>query len=175
MRRGRDPDELVAIGRILAPHGVKGEVKVEPLTFDPKRFEELRDIYVLREKGVAASPRELQRVRFHKGLLIVKFSGCEDRNTAELFRRGYIMIEEKQRLQLPEDTYFIDDILGMDVVTEEGEYLGRVVDVMQLGANDVYVLEGEKGEILLPAIKDVIKEVRLEEKKMIVHIIEGLL
>ena len=154
-------EDLLKVGVITTTHGVRGEVKVYPTT-DPERFPELD--YVLLDTGREKRKLEIEKVRFFKNLVILKFKG----------RELWIPREEGQDLE--EDEYYIADLIGMKVVLEEGSSIGTLTDVMETGANDVYVVEnGEGEEILLPAIRECILDVDVEKNVMTIHLMKGLI
>lgn len=164
---------MFTVGRIVNTHGVKGELKVMPATDDPKRFEKLKSIFVERR---TMESYEIQSVRYHKDFVLLKLKGIEDMNAAELLKGSVLKIDRKDSLPLKKDEYYISDLFGLKVFTEEERYLGELVDIIETGSNDVYVVKKEDREkdLLLPAIKQVIKNVDIEEQKMIVHLLEGL-
>ena len=167
-------EELLRIGIISSTHGIHGEVKVFPTTDDPKRFLDLKEI--LLDTGKEKTVLEIEGVKFFKQFVILKMKGLDRIEDVERYKGKDLVIERKDALPLKEDEYFIGDLIGIRVVTENGEELGRVKDVLQTGANDVYVVEreGEK-EVLLPAIRECILKVDLEKGEMRVHVMEGLL
>ncbi|HHX23643.1 MAG: ribosome maturation factor RimM [Tepidanaerobacteraceae bacterium] len=167
--------EYLTVGRILSPWGVKGQFKVEPMTDDPKRFRELRE--VLLELPDDITFYQVESVIFVKGdLPVLKLKGINSREEAQRLRGCYIKIHRKDAIKLPEGRYFICDIIGLTVENEFGESLGTVVDVLQTGANDVYIVKTpNKKEILIPAIKQVVKVIDLENGKMIIRPLEGML
>lgn len=166
-------NEMFTVGKIVNTHGVKGELKVMPTTDDPKRFEKLKSIFVERK---TMTNYEIQSVRYHKAFVLLKLKGIEDMNAAELLKGSVLKIERKDSLPLKKDEYYIRDLFGLKVETEEGRYLGELVDIIETGSNDVYVVKKEDREkdLLLPAIKQVVKKVDLEGQTMIVHLLEGL-
>lgn len=166
--------EYFEIGQIVNTFGIKGEVKVNPFTDDLERFEELKTVYVEKKKELILY--EIEHVKYSKNMVILKLKGIENPEDAQKFKGCYLKIDRKDARKLPEGTYFIADLIGLDVYTDEGNLLGKVNDIFNRGSSDIYSVKNEEGkEILLPAIKDVIKQVDLEEGKIIVHIIEGLL
>ncbi len=167
---GAEPRFLV-IGKIVAPWGVKGEVKVAIETDFPERFNRLKRVY-LGEKAVSCV---LEKARLHKGHALLKLGGCDDRNAAEKLRGQLVQIPIEEAMPLGEDEYYVYQIVGLDVWTTEGEHLGRVSEVLFTGANDVYVVQGERGEVLIPAIEDVVLEVDLAGGRLIVELLEGLI
>ena len=166
-------EKYLEIGQIVNTFGIKGQVKIVPFTDDITRFDELKEIYV--EKKNELKLFQIEQVNYKKNMVILKLKGIETVEEAEKLRNCYLKIDRKDAKKLPKDTYFIVDLLGLDVYTDEGNLLGKVDDVNNAGSSDIYVVKDELGkQILLPAIKDVLKEVDLENKKIIVHLIKGL-
>ena len=170
IRDGSEPRYLV-VGRIVAPWGVRGEVKVTLETDFPERFEQLERVYL----GEKATSFVLERSRLHKGHALLKLGGCDDRDAAEKLRGQLVQIPIEEAMPLGEDEYYVYQIVGLDVWTTEGEHLGRVSEVLFTGANDVYVVRGEKGEILIPAVEDVVLEIDLAGGRLTVELMEGLI
>ena len=166
--------EYLEIGQIVNTSGLKGVVKVNPFTDDITRFEKLKT--VLLDKNGTLVEYEIEQVRYHKNMVMLKLKGIDDINQAEMLRNLYIKINRKDAVKLPKDSYFIVDLLGLEVYTVEGELLGTVNDIFPTGSNDVYVVKDEFGkQILIPALKTVIKDIDLESKKIIVELPEGLI
>ena len=166
-------EKYLEIGQIVNTFGIKGQVKVVPFTDDITRFDELKEIYV--EKKNELKLFQIEQVNYKKNMVILKLKGIETVEEAEKLRNCYLKIDRKDAKKLPKDTYFIVDLLGLDVYTDEGKLLGKVDDIYNAGSSDIYVVKDELGkQILLPAIKDVLKEVDLENQKIIVHLIKGL-
>jgi 16S rRNA processing protein RimM len=164
-------DNLLEIGQIVNSYGIKGFLKVVPFTDNVKRYDDLKTIYI--EKNKKLKEMEIEEVKYHKNLVLLKLKGIDDINQTLEFKNCYIKIDRKDAVELPEDTYFIVDLIGLEVITDEGETLGKLIDVFPTGSNDVYVVKNELGkQTLLPAIGDVIKKVDIQNKKMIVHLIE---
>lgn len=164
---------LLELGQIVNSYGIKGFFKVVPYTDDITRFDNLKTIFI--EKNKKLEEMEIEEVRYHKNLVLLKLKGIDDINDTIQYKNCYIKIDRKDAVSLPEDTYFIVDLIGIEVYTDEGNILGKLVDVFPTGSNDVYVVKDELGkQTLLPAIGEVIKEVDIDNKKMIVHLIEGL-
>lgn len=163
--------EYIQVGKIINTHGIKGEVKVLPLTDDMKRFEELSTVYI----EDAEKEFKIENVWYKKNFVILKFKNFDNINDVLNLKNKFILIHEDDAIQLEEDTYFIFQLIGIKVYTVEGIKLGEVTDVLQPGANDVYVVKEGRKEYLIPAIKNVIKEVDIENKKMIIDPIEGLI
>lgn len=170
-----DREELLDVGRVVNTHGHRGEVKVIPLTDYPGRLKEIDNMFF----GLGNKIRKLtvKSVKFHKNFAIMGFNEVEDMNAAESLKNGFLKITKDQLRELPEDNYYIFDILGLEVFTDTGEYLGEISDVLQTGANDVYEVKNHKlgKTYLIPAIKQIVKSVDLKTKEMIIMPMEGLL
>ena len=167
-------EDMLRVGVISSTHGVRGEVKEFPTTDDPARFEELET--VLLDTGKEKLELEIAGVKFFKNMVILKFKGYDSINDVERYRGKDLWITREQAVPLGEDENFVADLIGLAVVTDGGETLGTMKDGMFTGANDVYVVERENGkELLLPAIKDCILDVDLENGVMTVHVLDGLL
>lgn len=166
-------EPLIAIGKITTTHGHRGEVRVYPLTDFPERFQRLGKVYVQKE-----DMRELhvERARFHKQFVIVKFKEINDMNEALQLKDYLIKINRSEVVPLPEGHYYIFQLVGSEVYSDKGEFLGELVDVHRTGSNDVYVVQNpDTGEeILIPALKDVVKKIDLEENKLVVELLPGL-
>ena len=166
-------EKYLEIGQIVNTFGIKGQVKIVPFTDDITRFDELKEMYV--EKKNELKLFQIEQVNYKKNMVILKLKGIETVEEAEKLRNCYLKIDRKDAKKLPKDIYFIVDLLGLDVYTDEGKLLGKVDDIYNAGSSDIYVVKDELGkQILLPAIKDVLKEVDLENQKIIVHLIKGL-
>lgn len=162
------------VGQIVNTFGVKGMLKVKPFTDDVERFEELKKVYICKKEKLEEV--EIEEVKYHKDMVLLKVKGIEDMNEAEKVKGLYLKIDRKNAKKLPKDTYFIADLLGLEVYSDTGELLGKVDDIFRTGANDVYVVKNENGkQLLLPGIPDVIKEIDLEKEKIIVHLLKGLI
>ena len=145
-------ETLMEIGQIVNTYGIKGFVKVQPFTDDIRRFEDLKQVYLQVKERLETF--EIEEVKYHKHMVLLKLKGIDDINQAEKYRNAYLKIDRKDAVILPEDTYFIADLLEMEVTTEEGEILGKITDVYPTGSNDIYVVKNEEGkQILLPAIR----------------------
>lgn len=167
-------EELLQVGVITSTHGVRGEVKVFPTTDDAARFKQLK--HVLLDTGREMKPLEIQGVKFFKQFVILKFKGIDNINDIERYKRCPLLVERKDAVELKEDEYFIADMIGIQVETEDGEVFGTLKDVMETGANDVYVIDTEAhGEVLVPAIKECILDVDVENRKMTIHLMDGLI
>lgn len=162
------------VGQIVNTFGVKGMLKVKPFTDDVERFEELKKVYICKKEKLEEV--EIEEVKYHKDMVLLKVKGIDDMNEAEKVKGLYLKIDRKNAKKLPKDTYFIADLLGLEVYSDTGELLGKVDDIFRTGANDVYVVKNEIGkQLLLPGIPDVIKEIDLEKEKIIVHLLKGLI
>lgn len=167
-------EDLLQVGTITSTHGLKGEVKVYPATDDIKRFKKLKK--VLLDTGKEYRELEVEGVKFFKQMVILKFKGIDNINEVENYRGTSLFVTREHAVKLEKNEYFISDMIGLRVVTEEGEELGILTQVLETGANDVYVVKGkEEQEILLPAILECILEVDTDNKRMKVHLMEGLL
>ena len=167
-------EAFLQVGVITATHGIRGEVKVFPTTDDPERFLDLETVYL--DTGREKKLLTISSVKFFKQFVILKFKEFDNINDVEPFRKKSLLVTREQAVPLEEDEYFIADLIGLRVITDEDKVLGELTDVLETGANDVYQVTDENGkEILLPAIKDCILSVDLEKGEMKVHILEGLL
>ena len=164
---------FIAIGRILRPHGIRGDVLVEVLTDFPERFKTLRAVYL--GNALEAEPRQVRQARWHNHRILLGLEGCEDRTGAEQLRGLLVQVPIQEVMPLPEDEYYPYQLVGLYVVTGEGAELGKLSEVVFTNANEIYVVTGPRGKILLPAIADVIERVDLEEGRIVVNLIEGLI
>ena len=166
--------EYLEVGQIVNTNGLKGLLKINPLTDDITRFERLKTIFIEHKKELLEF--EIESVRYQKKQVLLKLKGIDTIEEAEKYREDYLKINRNKEEKLPEDTYYIVDLIGLDIYTEGGELLGKLDDIFSTGSNDVYVVKNSEGkQILLPAISDVIKNIDLEQKKIVVNLIEGLL
>ena len=167
-------EELLQVGVITSTHGVRGEVKVFPTTDDPERFKTLK--HVLLDTGREKKPLEIQGVKFFKQFVILKFKGIDNINDIERYKRCPLLVTRENAVPLEEDEYFVADMIGMKVITEDGIEFGTLSDVMETGANDVYVIDSkEHGEVLMPAIKECVLNVDMESGIITVHLMNGLI
>ena len=171
-------EERFQVGVITATHGVKGEVKVFPTTDDPARFKRLKRVIL--DTGREDLVLEIEGVKFANKLVILKFKGLNDIDDVMKYRQKSLYVERKDAVALETDEYFIADLIGVTVYEEDGSLLGELTDVISTGANDVYVVEtGKEGtdgkkQLMLPAIKQCILSVDIKERRMTVHMMEGL-
>ncbi|RMH69014.1 MAG: 16S rRNA processing protein RimM [Gemmatimonadetes bacterium] len=168
-------EELFLIGRITKPHGIRGEVRVFPETDFPERFYDLETVFLCHPYNAETTSLQVVSARPHGTFWILKFAGVESRNEAELLRNWTLEIPQHQLVELPEDTYYIFELIGLEVLTDTGQLLGRVTDVLQYGSSDIYVVQDHQREYLIPAIRDVVKQIDLSQKRMSIHLIEGLI
>ena len=165
---------MLRVGVITSAHGIKGEVKVFPTTDDAKRFKELKEVIL--DTGKEYIPMEIEHVKFFKNMVILKFRGYDNINEIEKYKSRDLLITRDQAVDLAPDEYFITDLIGLAVVSDQGVELGTLKDVLETGANDVYVVAMKDGkELMLPAIGDCILNVDLEQGRMEVHVLEGLM
>lgn len=168
-----DAGQLIAVGKVVGTRGYRGEVRVLPLTDFPERFARMENVYLA--KNGRLERRAIEKVYTYKKFVIVKFAGVSDMDAAAGLKDTLLMVTREELVPLPEDAYYIFEIIGLEVYTAEGRFLGRVQDVLQTGANDVYVVEGASPRpLLVPALKKVVRAVDLEHGKMIVELPEGL-
>lgn len=167
-------ERLLQVGVIASTHGLKGEVKVFPTTDDVMRFKKLKKIIL--DTGKEQLTLEIQGVKFFKQFAILKFKGIEDINDVEKYKGKGLFVERSDAVELEEGEYFIADMIGMKVITDDKKEFGILTDVMETGANDVYVIETTDGkEVLIPAIKQCIINIDVKKQEMEIHILEGLL
>ena len=166
--------EEFQIGVITQTHGIKGEVKVFPTTDDVKRFKRLEKVTI--DSGKKRFEAEIESVKFFKQFVILKFKGFDTIEDIQLYKQAKLLVDREHAVRLRKDEYFVADLIGTKVVSDEGTKLGVMTDVIETGANDVYVVKNSEGEeILFPAIKDCVKEVDLENGVITLHVMDGLL
>ena len=167
-------EEYFEIGQIVNTSGLKGEIKIKPFTDDITKFNDFKTIYVSVKKELKEF--KIEKVRFSKNMVFLKLEGIDTIEEAENYRNLYIKRKRDKDEELEKDTYYIVDLIGCRVYTDDQKELGEVIDVFSTGSNDVYVVKDELGkQVLLPAIKDVIKNVDIENRTIIVHLLEGLI
>lgn len=166
-------EQFLQVGVISSTHGIRGEVKVFPTTDDPARFKKLKK--VLLDTGKERLELEIQSVKFFKQFVIVKFRGIDNINDIEKYKGKSLMLPREDAVQLEEDEYYIADLIGMEVYTDGGRF-GTLKDVMETGANEVYIIDSdEHGEVLVPAIHDCILDVDVEKQTMKIRLMDGLI
>lgn len=165
--------KYLEIGQIVNTFGIKGMVKVMPFTENIERFSKMKTVYVKNKKE--NKKYEIEEVKYHKNMVLIKFKGIENPEQADLLRQSYLLVDRADEEPLEEGTYYIVDMIGLEVYTEEGELLGILADIFNTGSNDIYVVKNELGkQILLPSIPDVIKKIDMPNRKVIVHLLPGL-
>lgn len=165
--------KYLEIGQIVNTFGIKGMVKVKPFTDNIERFSNLEKIYIKNKSG--QTEYKIQEVKYHKNMVLIKFEGIENPEQADLLRNSYLIVDRETEESLEPGRYYIVDMIGLDVFTDDNEYLGKLEDIYNTGSNDIYVVKNELGkQVLLPAIEDVIKSIDMDNKKVIVHLIPGL-
>ena len=177
-------EDLLQVGAIATTHGVRGEVKVFPMTDDVNRFKKLKKVFL--DTGKEYREMEILQVKFFKNMVILKFKGIENINDVEKYKGSGLFVTRDQAVKCEKDEFFIADLIGMEVMTEAGELLGELKDVLQTGANDVYLVvvaqdspyaekaPGKNRELLLPAIHECIRSVDLEKRSIQVYLMPGL-
>ena len=168
-------NDYLIIGEITGTHGVRGEVKVFPLTDDPGRFKFLREAFLSDKMGNILKKLNCTGAKSVKNMAVLAFKEVTDMNMAESLKGKYLSVSRKNAVKLPEDSYFICDLIGLDVFNTDDELLGQISDIISTGANDVYVIDrpGRK-QLLLPSIKEVVKKVDVAGGKITVNILPGL-
>jgi len=171
-----EPRSYLAIGQIVGPHGIRGEVKVVPLTDYPERFKTGARVYLGAKTGETdAAPAEIAASRPHQDRWLILFTHIEDRNAAETLRDFYILIPEEDAMPLGEHENYAHDLIGLDVQTVNGRSLGQITEILFTAANDVYVVHNGNVETLIPATREVILSVDLAARRVKVALPEGLL
>jgi len=165
--------EYLSIGQIINIHGFKGEVKVYPLTDDMSRFKKLKEVFV--EENDQLIKYVVEEIKFQSNVIIMKLKGVDTEEAANKLRNRYIKVDRKSAVKLPRDTYFICDLIDLEVYDEEGLLLGKVKDVLQTGSNDVYVVQTDGKDILVPALKEVVRDIDIRNGKLVVRLPEGLI
>ncbi len=167
-------EQMLRVGVIANTHGVMGEVKIYPTCDDIKRFSKLKKAYA----DVKGKLKELnlKSARYHKNMVIVKFDEIQSMDEALLYKGCDLYVDRENAVKLKKGEYFVADMIGIKVFTDEGILLGELSDVLQTGANDVYIVKRDNNkDALIPAIKECVKEIDIENKKMTIHLMEGLL
>ena len=167
-------ENTLRVGVISSTHGVRGEVKVYPTTDDVSRFKKLKEVIL--DTGKEQKTLEIEQVKFFKNMVILKFRGYDNINDIEIYKGKDLLVTREHAVKLAPNENFIVDLIGLHVVTDEGEDFGEMIDVIRTGANDVYVVKTPEGkEVLFPAIPSCILDVNLDTSTMTVHILDGLL
>ena len=167
-------EEILQVGVISSTHGVRGEVKVYPTIDDVRRFKKLKEVIL--DTGKEQITLEIESVKFFKQMVILKFKGIDNINDVEKYRQKSLYVTRANAVRLSRDEYFIADLMGLKVIDEEEQEIGILREVMETGANDVYVIDMTDGrELLLPAIKQCVLQVDVEAGFVKVHVMDGLL
>lgn len=173
----RSTPPFLLLGRVLRPHGIRGELRIELMTAYPDRLVPDRHVYVGTnpDDPSSATLYTVRQARKHQQFLILQLDGINDRNAAEPLRQQYVMVTFDEAVPLEDDEFYLFQLIGLDVYTTEDELLGSVVDIIETGANDVYVVHGDYGEVLLPAIDECIVEMDFDAGRLTVRLMDGLL
>jgi 16S rRNA processing protein RimM len=166
--------DFIAIGRISRPIGNRGEMKVLPLTDDKQRFAGLQSVWVGNDSE-KAEQREIRIVRIDAKQVVINLAGIETLKEASKYRNNYLFVSKDQTIKLHEGRYFVDDIIGCEVVTEEQIKVGIVTDLLSLPANDLWIVRDGRKELMIPAVKAIIQKVDVKMKRITIHALEGLL
>lgn len=163
-------NEILEIGRVVNTHGIRGELKIQPWCDDAEIFNELEYVYIGGEKFTVL------RSRMHKNCIILLADGIDSINTAETYKNQIVTVEREQLGELPEGTYYVADLEGLEVRTTDGDVLGTIDEVIKTGSNDVYaVKKAGKKPVLIPVIDEVVLEVNIEEGFVLVKLMKGLI
>ncbi len=165
---------LITIGQAVKPFGVKGEMKIESLTDFPERFKDLRRVYLVSPAGKEITC-EVRSVRYAGSTPYLILGGYESPEKAKALNGWFIKVPEEEAVRLPEGSYYWFELIGMEVFSESGEKLGTIVEIFETGSNDVYVMKSGRKEIYLPATKEIIKQVDRDAKRMVIHLLDGLM
>jgi 16S rRNA processing protein RimM len=164
---------LITIGRVAKPFGVKGEMKIEPMTDFPERFKDLRRAYLVSPAGNEIVCT-VQSVRYAGGVPYLHFGGYDSPEKARTLNGWFVKVPEEETVPLPEGSYYWFELIGMEVFSEDGDKLGTIVDIFETGSNDVYVVKRGRKEVYIPATQEVIRQVDRAAKRMIIHLMDGL-
>jgi 16S rRNA processing protein RimM len=165
---------LITIGKAVKPWGVKGEMKIEPMTDFPERFRGLRRVYLVSPAGKEIAC-EVRSVRYAGDVPFLLFAGYDSSERAKTLNGWLVKVPEEETVPLPEGTYYWFELIGMEVVSEGGEKLGKIVDIFKTGSNDVYVMKQGRKETYIPATAEVVKQVDRKAKRMVIHLLDGLM
>ncbi len=174
MSAASETPDFVIIGQVVKPHGIRGAVKVQPITDDPQRYSSLERVFL----GTEDHPGQafiIKNVQFQSRFIILTLQGIDTRNDAEMWRRRYVQIPKEETLPLPEGAQYFFQLVGLKVVTNKGGFIGTVEDVVAYPANNVFVVAAKEREILIPDIPDVIEKVDLDEGEIVINPMPGLL
>ncbi len=167
-------DEFITIGKVVSTHSNKGEVNIFPLTDSTDRFKNLVTVFL--RNNNSQTTLNIEKIRIKEDTVILKLKDIENIEEAKMIVGSFLEVERKNALKLPKDTYFIFEIIGLEVYTENNIFLGKVENVISTGSNDVYIVKGKnKKELFIPAIREVVKNVNLEKKRITINIVDGLI
>jgi 16S rRNA processing protein RimM len=158
-------DEWMLIGEIAGPFGVRGEIKIDPLTDYPERFESTRHVYL----GPSRDEYRVERARLHKRQVLAKLAGIDTPEQVEALRRQEVLVPRAEAADLPEGHYYLDDLLGVEVLTADGRMVGAITDIIRTGSNDVYVVGEGRDAVLIPAIKGAITDLDLTARRVVIE------
>jgi 16S rRNA processing protein RimM len=159
---GENMNDFLKVGKIINAHGIKGEVKIFPLTDDVNRFYYLKKVYIEQENAIL--PLTISNIRIHKNVVLATFNEIKNRNQAEKYKGLFININREDAIELSKDQYFISDLIGLKVYSIEGVLIGNIKEILQTGPTDIYVIETDNKDILVPALKDIFKEIDIHKK-----------
>ena len=165
---------LITIGKAVKPFGVKGEMKIEPMTDFPERFKDLRRVFLVSPAG-RELVCEVRSLRYSGGFPLLQLDGYDSPEKAKALNGWFLKVPQEEAVPLPEGSYYWFELVGMEVVSEAGEKLGTIVEVFETGSNDVYVMKQGRKEIYLPATKEIVKHIDRKAKRMVIHLVDGLM
>lgn len=166
--------EFIVIGKVVSTQGNKGEIKVLPLTDSTDRFKKLTSIFI--RNNISQKTLNIEKIRIKENVVILKIKDIENIKEAKMIVGSYLEIERENAVKLPKDTYFVFEIIGLDVYTKNNIFLGKVENVISTGSNDVYIVKiKDKEELFIPAIREVVKNIDLEKKRIIINMVDGLI
>jgi len=167
-------DEFITIGKVVSTQGNKGEVNILPLTDSTDRFKNLVTVFLRNNNG--QTTLNIEKIRIKEDTVILKLKDIESIEEAKMIVGSFLEVERKNAVKIPKDTYFIFEIIGLEVYTENNIFLGKVENVISTGSNDVYIVKGkDKKELFVPAIREVVKNVNLENKRITINMVDGLI
>lgn len=173
--RTKEETTLILMGKIVRPHGIHGELRVVPMTDWPERFESLKSFYLVNEREGDGRWVQAEESRIHGDDIILKLRDIEDRNTAETLRGYELWVSRETLPPLPEDMYYISDLIGCSVKIMGGRVIGTVKDIHKMAAQDIYVIDIDGREVMIPAVKEFIQQIDIRRGEIIITPIEGLL
>ncbi len=163
--------ERILVGKIVNTHGIKGDLKVYPYTDNIKRFSKLKRIYIGEEELAV----QIESVKYHKEMALIKLKEFNNINDVLFLKNKLVYIDGVDKVKLLKDNYFIDDLIGCEVFDLEGNSIGHIKDVLQSSSNDIYIIEDKNKEYLIPAVKEFIKDININKKKIVIDPIEGMI